>query len=142
MQRIRVGVIGLGEVGQITHLPILQAMNDRYEIGAICDISRELLHSQGERYNVEHRYTDAGELAAQEDLDAVFVLNSDEYHTECTIAALKHGKHVLVEKPMCLTDAEADAIIAARDRAGKVVMVGYMRRFAPAFLRAAEELQS
>ncbi len=142
MQRIRVGVVGLGEVGQITHLPILQALGDRYEIGALCDISRELLRSQGERYSVEHRYTDAGELAKQDDLDAVFVLNSDEYHTECTIAALEHGKHVLVEKPMCLTDAEADAIIAARDRAGKVVMVAYMRRYAPAFLRAAEEVQS
>ena len=142
MQKVRVGVVGLGEVGQITHLPILQALGDRYEIGALCDISCELLRSQGERYSVEKRYTDAGELATQDDLDAVFVLNSDEYHAECTIAALEHGKHVLVEKPMCLTDAEADAIIAARDRAGKVVMVAYMRRYAPAFLRAVEEVRS
>jgi|GEM_PF-190434 len=142
MQKVRVGVVGLGEVGQITHLPILQALGDRYEIGALCDISCELLRSQGERYSVEKRYTDAGELATQDDLDAVFVLNSDEYHAECTIAALEHGKHVLVEKPMCLTDAEADAIIAARDRAGKVVMVAYMRRYAPAFLRAVEEVHS
>src|SRR5689334_16087591 len=91
MQRIRVGVIGLGEVAQIIHLPILQALADRYEIGALCDVSPGLLAAMGERYRVERRYADAHELVAQPDLDVVFVLNSDEYHAEHTIAALQHG---------------------------------------------------
>ncbi len=50
-------------------------------------------------------------------VDAVFVLNSDEYHAETAIAALEAGKHVFVEKPMCLTLADARAMQAARDRA-------------------------
>ena len=75
------------------------------------------------------------------DLDAVFVLNSDEYHADCAIAAAQSGKHVLVEKPMCLTLAEAEAIIRARDEAGVQVMVGYMRRFAPAFVQAVAEVR-
>lgn len=136
MQRVRVGVIGLGEVAQIIHLPILQALaHCRPQSGR--DIAqRAYLIAVGERL-----YADAHELAAQPDLDAVFVLNSDEYHAEHTIAALDHGKHVLVEKPMCIAPREAAEIIAARNASGKQVMVAYMRRFAPAFVRAVEEVR-
>jgi predicted dehydrogenase len=142
MQRVRVGVIGLGEVAQIIHLPILEALADRFAIGAICDISPGLLALVGDRYGVERRYDDPLALVRQPDLDAVFVLNSDEYHADCTIAALRNGKHVLVEKPMCLTLAEAEQIIAARDAAGVQVMVAYMRRFAPAFVQAVREVRA
>lgn len=142
MQRVKVGVVGLGEVAQVIHLPILEALADRYQIAAICDISPGLLQLIGDRYGVAQRYDDPFALAQQDDLDAVFVLNSDEYHADCTIAALNAGKHVLVEKPMCLTLAEAEAIIAARDTSGKQVMVAYMRRFAPAFTEAIEEVRA
>jgi predicted dehydrogenase len=141
MQRVRVGVIGLGEVAQIIHLPILEALADRYEIGAICDISPSLLNVIGDRYGIEQRYTDFNELVRQPDLDAVFVLNSDEYHADGVIGAVQNGKHVLVEKPMCLTLREAEEIIRARDEAGVQVMVAYMRRFAPAFLQAVDEVR-
>jgi predicted dehydrogenase len=141
MQRVRVGVIGLGEVAQIIHLPILEALADQYEIGAICDISPTLLNVIGERYGVAQRYTDFNELVQQADLDAVFVLNSDEYHADGVIGAARNGKHVLVEKPMCLTLREAEEIIQARDEAGVQVMVAYMRRFAPAFLQAIDEVR-
>src|SRR5947209_11896706 len=58
--KINVGVVGLGEIAQIIHLPLLQDHSDRFEIAAICDISQELLSAMGERYTVpaEHRYTD------------------------------------------------------------------------------------
>ncbi len=141
MTRVRIGVVGLGEVAQITHLPILQALSDRYEIAALCDISRELLEAMGERYGVGSLYTDFRELARHPDLDAVLVANSDEYHTDCVLAALGAGRHVLVEKPMCLTTREAEEIARARDSSGRSVMVGYMRRFAPAFLEAVERVR-
>jgi predicted dehydrogenase len=136
LTRLRVGVIGLGEVAQIIHLPILQSLPERYELAALCDISPSLLKRVGDRYGVEKRYADPLELLASEPLDCVLVLNSDEYHAEAVVAALDHGIHVLVEKPMCLSPREADEIIAARDRSGKTVMVAYMRRFAPAFTEA------
>jgi predicted dehydrogenase len=140
--RVRVGVIGLGEVAQVVHLPVLEALADRYAIVALCDVSPTLLRVMGERYAVppERRHADYRDLVARDDLDAVFVLNSDEYHADCTIAAARHGKHVLVEKPMCLTLAEAEAIVAARDETGVQVMVAYMRRFAPAFVEAVGEI--
>src|SRR6266699_995852 len=141
---MKVGVVGLGEVAQVIHLPILQDHSDKFEIAAICDISQELLSALGERYTVPaaHRYTDYANLARQGDLDAVFVLNSDEYHTDTALAAIRHGKHVLIEKPMCLTRQDADKIIKARDEAGVKVMVGYMRRYAPAFVEAVEHVRA
>ncbi len=144
MTKVKVGLVGLGEVAQVTHLPILQEQADKFEIAAICDISHELLTVLGERYNVpaEHRYLDYMALARQEDLDAVLVVNSDEYHTDSALAAIRHGKHVLIEKPMCLTRQDADKIIKARDEAGVKVMVGYMRRYAPAFIQAVEQVHA
>jgi predicted dehydrogenase len=144
MTKMKVGLVGLGEIAQIIHLPILQAHSDQFEIAAICDISQELLSALGERYNVpgERRYFDSHDLAKQEDLDAILVLNSDEYHTDSALAAIRHGKHVLIEKPMCLTRQEAEAIIKARDEAGVQVMVGYMRRYAPAFVLAAQHVRA
>jgi predicted dehydrogenase len=143
MTKVKVGLVGLGEIAQVIHLPILQAHSDQFEIAAICDISQELLTALGERYNVppEQRYLDYHDLAAQRDLDAILVLNSDEYHTDSALAALHQGKHVLIEKPMCLTRQEAEAIIKARDEAGVQVMVGYMRRYAPAFVQAVEQVR-
>jgi predicted dehydrogenase len=140
LSRLRVGVVGLGEVAQIIHLPIIESLSGSYELAAICDISPTLLKRIGDRYGVEKRYAAAAEMLEAETLDCVFVLNSDEYHAECIIAALDAGAHVLVEKPMCLSPREAEEIIAARDRSGKVVMVAYMRRFAPAFNEAVERL--
>ncbi len=144
MTKIKIGVVGVGEIAQIIHLPILQAHSDKFEIAAICDLSQELLTALGERYNIpaEHRYTDYQDLAGQRELDAVFVLNSDEYHTDSALAAIQHGKHVLIEKPMCLTRQEAEAILNARDRAGVQVMVGYMRRYAPAFVQTVEQVHA
>jgi predicted dehydrogenase len=135
-----VGVIGLGEVAQVVHLPVLESLPEHYELSAVCDISPSLLKLVGDRYNVDKRYADAGEMLDAGTLDCVLVLNSDEYHADCVTAALDHGLHVLVEKPMCLSPREAEAIIEARDRADRAVMVGYMRRFAPAFEAAKERV--
>ncbi|MDQ4045492.1 MAG: Gfo/Idh/MocA family oxidoreductase, partial [Chloroflexota bacterium] len=141
MSQVKVGIIGLGQVAQIIHLPILRPMPDQYEIAALCDVSEGLLHAVGGDYGVVRRYTDAADLVAQDDIDAVFVLNSDEYHAEHTVLAARAGKHVLVEKPMCLTLREAEEIVAARDTGGVQVMVAYMRRFAPAFVEAVKQVR-
>lgn len=139
--QVRVGIVGLGEVAQVVHLPVLRSLHDRFEVAAICDVSPGLLKAVGDAYGVERRYTDVSDLVAQPDIDAVFILNSDEYHADHAILAIQQGKHVLVEKPMCISLREANDIIAARDLAGVQVMVAYMRRFAPAFLQAVEEVR-
>lgn len=136
MSVVRVGVVGLGEVAQIIHLPILQSLGDKFEIVALCDVSEKLLGAVGKRYAVSNLYQDTGQLVKRSDLDAVLVASSDEYHADAVVAAAENGKHVLVEKPMCLTLSDAERMIRARDAGGVQVMVGYMRRYAPAFTAA------
>jgi predicted dehydrogenase len=78
----------------------------------------------------------------EEDLDAVMVLTSDEFHADCVVAACRQGMDVFVEKPICLGPREAESILRARDDAGVHVMVGYMRRYAPAFVSAVAEVHT
>lgn len=79
-------------------------------------------------------------LSSATPIDVVFVLTADQYHAEHVIACADAGKHVMIEKPMAQTEAEADAIEAARQRNGVVIFVGYMRRYATALLRMKEVL--
>ncbi|QGN34938.1 Gfo/Idh/MocA family protein [Microlunatus sp. Gsoil 973] len=137
---MRLGVIGLGEVAQVVHLPLLAGLPELFEVRSACDLSPRLLQTVGDRFGIPNRYATSAELIEAGDIDAVLVLSSDEYHAEAVVDAARHGLHVLVEKPMCLSPREAEEIINARDQSGVTVMVGYMRRFAPAFLEAKELL--
>ena len=140
-ERLRVGVVGCGEVTQILHLPSLYGLSEQFEVVALCDVSREVLSGVGRRWGVAARFLRYGEVLEQEDVDAVLVANPHAYHSEVVLAALAAGKHVLVEKPMCLTLREADAIIETQQKTGLIVQVGTMRRYADAFLKAVRLVQ-
>jgi predicted dehydrogenase len=130
MKRIRVGVIGCGEAAQILHLPTLSQLSDRFEVTALCDVSPTVLDGVGDLWGIERRVSDHRELL--DDVDAVVVANPDPHHADATLAAIAAGKDVLCEKPMCLGPRECDEIVAAAERQGAIVQVGYMRRHPPA----------
>jgi predicted dehydrogenase len=132
--RIRVGFVGCGEVTQIMHWPSLFQLSDQFEVTALCDVSPLILEQLGKFWNVATLTTDHRELVTSDDVDAVLVANPNAFHAEVTLDAVAAGKHVLVEKPMCVTRREARQIIAAQKNSNVVVQVGYMRRYAPAFL--------
>lgn len=136
MNMLRVGIVGCGEVVQIIHLPSLYQLGEKFRVTAVCDVSRTVVDAVGEAAGVTARYQDYHELVTQDDVDVVLVTNPNAYHTEVTLAAIAAGKHVLVEKPMCFTLREVEAISDASQRAGVLVQVGYMRRYAPAFVEA------
>src|SRR6516165_6258282 len=133
-RRIRVGIVGCGEVTQIMHWPSLFQLGESYEVTALCDVGTQLLETLGEQWNVKNLLTDHRELLKKDDVDAVLIANPNAFHAEVTLDAIAAGKHVLVEKPMCVTRREAEQIIAAQKNSNVVVQVGYMRRYAPAFL--------
>lgn len=140
---LRVGIIGLGEIAQVAHIPILQNLRHLYEITAICDVSKKALAYCSSRFHIKQTFTSATDLIACSDVDVVFVLNSDEFHATFAIEAINAGKHVLIEKPMALTLSECDAIIAAsKAHAESIVFVAYMRRYASAFEQACEMVKS
>ena len=136
MSKLGIGIIGCGAVTQIQHLPALYQLADRFQVRAICDVSPAALDGVGEAWHIDARMTDYRDLLGMDGLDAVLIANPNVFHAEATLAALRAGKHVLVEKPMCLNLAENDAIIAEQARTGLFVQVGTMRRYAPAFIEA------
>jgi predicted dehydrogenase len=138
--RIRVGVVGCGEVTQIIHLPTLAQLADRFEVTALCDVSRSVLHGVADAWGVERRFEDLHALVAAPGVDVVLVANPDPFHAEATLAGIAAGKDVLVEKPMCLGLRECDEIVAAAEAAGTIVQVGYMRRHAQALAEAKRAL--
>ena len=134
MSRLRIGIIGCGSVSQIVHLPTLHQLNDLFTVTALCDVSQNVLAGVGDDWGIATRLTDYRELLALDTVDAALIANPDVFHAEITVEALRAGKHVLVEKPMCITLADNDAIIAAEKETGGIVQVGTMRRYAPAFI--------
>ncbi len=138
MSKLRIGIVGCGEVTQILHLPALSQLKTDFEVTALCDVSQTVLEGVGDQWSVDLRFTDHSKLIEHPNVDAVLVANPHAYHSSVVLEAIKAGKHVLVEKPMCITLHEADAIIKAQRQYGVTVQVGYMRRYAPAFIHARE----
>jgi predicted dehydrogenase len=120
------------------HLHYLRELRDRFEIAAVCDLSRTVVDQVGEAYGIQRRFTEWSALL-EEPLDAVMVLTSGS-HEPIAVAAAQAGRHVFIEKPIALSEAEGRAIIAAGKKAGVRLMVGYMKRYDPAVERLAEEL--
>jgi predicted dehydrogenase len=131
VSRIRIGVVGCGLIAQVMHLPHLRELHERFELTALCDVSPGTLRAVGDHYGVARRFADHGDLL-REPLDAVLVASADS-HGPVIVDALRAGKHVLTEKPMCFTADEADEIVAAHRAAGTVCMVAYMKRYDPAY---------
>ncbi|EKD14456.1 uncharacterized protein L3040_001070 [Drepanopeziza brunnea f. sp. 'multigermtubi'] len=141
--KVRVGLIGCGEVAQVVHIPTLSFLSDHFRITYLCDVSTGALeHCQGKILGRMPPKTtkNASELCSSEDVDVVFVLSSDEYHSEQAILALQHDKCVFVEKPLALNLRDMDRIRAAEGSSRGRLMVGYMRRYAPAFEAAVQEI--
>jgi len=138
MPRIRIGVVGCGLIAQMMHLPHLVELDDLYEVVAVCDVSPGTLAFVGDRYRVARRHADWRALL-REPLDAVLIATPGS-HAPIALAAIRAGKHVLTEKPMCYTLREADELVETVATSGLTCMVAYMKRYDPGYRVALEAL--
>ncbi len=129
-KKLNVGIVGCGQIAQISHMPFLQEL-PYYHISAICDLSPGVVDKLGEKFHVPNRYTDLNEMVKQDDLDIILVTNKN--HAAPAIAAMENGKHVLVEKPIAFNLKQADEMIRAAKTNGVKLMVGFMKRYDPAY---------
>lgn len=139
LRRLRVGLVGGGLVGQAEHAFFLWEQRDRFDFVGLADPSASVRSALGERFGIPNVYGDAQDLFAS-GLDAAVIAAPDAYHPQLATAALDAGLNVLCEKPLSLTVEGCDAIGAARDRAGRILQVAYMKRFDPAYRRALQML--
>ena len=129
-KKLKVAVIGNGGISGV-HLNAY-SLNPNVEIYALCDINPERVNKRGDEYNVpaERRYTNVYKMLEElPEIDACSVCTWNSAHAECTIAALNAGKHVICEKPMAMNEQQAKEMKAAAEKAGKLLMIGFVRRF-------------
>jgi predicted dehydrogenase len=123
----RVAVVGLGAFGQ-RYLRALRGLSG-VEVTWVCDLDAERRRQAVAEFNVPRQTDDVAALCADPELDAVLVVTPEAAHRAVAVAALEAGKHVLVEKPLATTEADALAMIAAAERAQRLLMTGFLLRF-------------
>jgi len=135
---LRVGVMGLGTIAQVVHLPLLLRYPDRFQIAALCELSPSTLAVIGERCGVpaNRRFDNLDALLAAGGVDALMILSSGS-HAAAASAGLRAGLAVFAEKPLAYTLEEIDGIRAAAGGDGRL-QLGYMKLYDPAFVRGRQ----
>jgi predicted dehydrogenase len=129
---VRIGVVGGGLIAQVAHLPALRALDALYELVALAEPDAGVRDALARRYGIAS-HADHRQLLDSHELDALLVCSPNGTHARVTLDALDAGLHVLVEKPLCLSPGDARAISSRARTRARVVQVGYMKRYDPAY---------
>lgn len=124
--KLRVGVVGLGWAGE-THLRCYKQL-PQVEVVALTDPRDTHLAKVGDAHGIENLYLDYHDMLARDDLDIVSVATPNYLHAPVSIAALERGLHVLCEKPLARTAAEAESMVEAARSAGRVLKTAFNHR--------------
>ena len=124
MSKIRFGIIGAGGIAAKSHLPEIAELKlqGRAEVTLLAGRKESRLRTLGERFGVRrftNRYED---VIADDQVDAVIIATPHTQHVSWAIAALRAGKHVLIQKPLCDRLSEADELVAASEKSDRVVL--------------------
>jgi len=136
---VRWGIIGPGRIS--TRIVRATAASPRSELVAVASRDRGRAEAYAAEHGIRNAYGSYEELLAARDVDAVYIAVPNHRHAELTVRALDAGKHVLCEKPLALSVAEVDAIIAASDRNGRIAAEAFMALHHPQIRRAVELAQ-
>ena len=141
---LRVGLIGSGNIARNRHAPGWRKLAGQAQVTAVSDVYRPAAEEVARQLTVEGSapavYEDYHELIREAPIDAVDICLPHHLHADAILAAVAAGKHVLCEKPMCISLTEADRIVEAVDKAGVVYMSGHNELFYPAIVAGKEQL--
>ena len=140
-KHLKVGLVGCGGIAESIYLPTL-TRDPRVSVVGICDTDDRHLESAAAKFKIEGRYSDMGELIRSEHPDAIFILTPPATHAPLVVAAAAAGCQVFVEKPMALTSAELEMMLAAVDQAGVRIGVDHNMLFSPSYRNAMKLLRS
>jgi len=137
---MKVGIVGCGFVTQSMHLPNLIELIGRENI-SLCDISKDLLEKVSKKYGISSTHATEEDLVTRRDIDAVMICTPDALHFAGAMNALKEGKHVFVEKPLCLASRDSSRLIETAKESNLILQVGYNKRFNPGYMAGKQEFQ-
>jgi len=139
MERVKIGIIGVGGMGY-AHCKIASNLPET-ELTCVCDVDQEIAKQRGEEFKVKY-FTDYKELIKSGLCDAVIVATPHWFHPEVSILAFENGLHVLSEKPIAVKVSDADRMIEAAKKSKKVFSIMFQRRTEPLFKKAKEIVKS
>ena len=128
MKQLNIGIIGAGRIGKV-HMQSITYNVPGAKVLGITDVFKDGLQELADKYAIEKVYEDYKEMLADKDIDAVLVCSSTDTHADISIEAAEAGKHIFCEKPVDLTPEKVKAVIAAVEKAGVKLQVGFNRRF-------------
>lgn len=138
---ITVGIAGLGRSGWGIHAEALAEMTDRFSIVAVCDPDEVRQREAVARFRCR-AYDDFAGLLGDEGIELMVIASPSQVHCLDSIAALRAGKHVLVEKPMAPSLAEVDEMIAVAEQTGRILTVNQNYRYTSEFMKVKEVIES
>jgi virulence factor len=138
---VKIGIIGLGDIAQSIHIPILLNISEA-EITAVCERDNERLKQVGLEYKITSLYSDYVEMAEKSDVDAVFILTKPhETHYEIAKIFMENGKDVFCEKPMAMKLSEAEEMVRIAKKHSQLLMIGFNRRYMPILNLVKEKIE-
>ncbi len=123
MSTLRVGIIGTGGIARSVHIPNYQKIPG-VEVVACCDVIEETAKSASVQFNIPYYFSDYNEMLEKVPLDVVSVCTPNFMHKDPTIAALKAGCHVMVEKPIAMNAQEGQEMVETAKKVGRKLAVG------------------
>jgi myo-inositol 2-dehydrogenase/D-chiro-inositol 1-dehydrogenase len=136
---VSIGLIGCGNIARSAHLPAMARLADRVRLVAAADVNVQAAAAAAAPWSAAV-HTDYRAVLDRPDIEAVVIATPEFMHAEQVVAAAQAGKHVLCEKPMCRTLAEADRMLEACRRAGVVLLIGHSRRFTRRYMEVRQTL--
>ena len=130
MEKVKIGIIGLGGVAQLVHLPNF-AKIPNVDLTAVAEINKSRLQTISDKFNVKQRFSNYNEMLEKSEIDAVIIATPTSTHKDIAIDCLNAGKDVLIEKPMARTYQEAKQIVDAAKKNKRKLMVGMNLRYRP-----------
>lgn len=139
--KLPVGVIGLGRMGQV-YAHHLATRVPQARIAAVADALEERGRAFADEFGIESWSTDYREVLANKEVKAVFVISPTSTHREVVTAAAEAGKAIFCEKPVALTLADTDAMLATIEKNGVMFQVGFMRRLDAGYVAAKKQIEA
>ncbi|MDW7996817.1 MAG: Gfo/Idh/MocA family oxidoreductase [Bacteroidota bacterium] len=130
MERFGIALVGVGNIAQSIHLPLLKRLPG-VNLVAVCDRVGSKARLVAERFGIPYATNRLDDLWHLEGIDVIDICTTTDVHPEIACAALEHGKHAFVEKPLARTLAEAQHVAEIAARSGRHLMVGMNHRFRP-----------
>ncbi|MEX0907245.1 MAG: Gfo/Idh/MocA family oxidoreductase [Gemmatimonadota bacterium] len=128
--RLRVGLLGVGAIAQVVHLPVLSQLED-VELVLVSDVDQPRAKAIAARFGITNVFSSDDDVFKSDLVDALIICTPSHLHEEQAIAALQSGKHVLVEKPLAMTAEAVERVLAVAEGTDRTLMVAMNNRYRP-----------